>query len=191
MPYRRYIYKYAEEKHKQGGIKELPPIVYGHKALCDAFNFRSRNGSPESDRKQFQRLEKKYGLPVFRKNRRIYMLKEHIEAIRENYLFGITSLAWFFGLHRKTFRKWLRRYHKMPVERDIMRAFRPELEFWYAKLIFERQKKKKAQLLKHHAPGTLHALRILDLQSFTRLAHQRQLEQYQHLLSEKKILNSE
>lgn len=188
MPYRRYIYK--EEKHKQEGIKEHPPVVYGHKALCEAFNFHSRNGSPESDRKQFQRLEKKYGLPVFRRNKRVYMLKEDIEAIRENYLFGITSLAWFFGLHRKTFHKWLRRYPKMPVERDIMRAFIPELEFWYAKLIFERQKEKKAQRLKR-APGILRALHILDIQVFLRLAHPRQLERYQHVLDEKKILNSE
>src|SRR4030042_3105453 len=119
-------------------------IVKGWESLSRALHFYVDAAKKESNKKQFFRLSKKYRFPGYRHGNRVYMLKEDIETINRFYLFGIKHIADYLGIHVKTLHKWLKRYPKMPVDRERKIAFTSALDLWYTTLIIDRKKRGKA-----------------------------------------------
>lgn len=164
-------------------------IVSGCKSLCVALNVESRSGNPDSDRKQFLRISKKYGLPVHYQKNRIYMFNKDIKAIKAYYLLGLQSIAKYFGIHIKTLRKWLKKFPKLPIDRKKEVAFIPDLEHWYATLIFNRLKRGKSsnKLLKLESPITSGVFKVLVQLKVMGLSHPKELKQYYAFHPERKL----
>ncbi len=164
-------------------------IVVGCKEICTALNISSRADNHDANRKRLYRLSRKYNLPVHHKNRRMFMYKKDIHLINEFYLLGIGNIARYFGIHVKTFKKWLKRFPKMPVDRKKEIAFMPELNHWFATLIYDRINRGRSsnKSLKKDAPITASVLFTLAKVKYLRIPP-RELKRYMRFEKEK-ILN--
>lgn len=169
----------VSEALKGKKVQQASQLVEGWKDLCPAIGIRSKNGNPDADRKMFQRISKKYNFPVHHNGNRIYMLKEDIDLINNRYLLGMSKIAEYFGIHRKTLTKWLKLFRKMPVNRKRDMAFKPDIDLWYAILQFNKAKNKEYIKLHHkNAPIVESVNRIFIILVQMDLKHPKELKRY-------------
>lgn len=100
--------------------------IFGWRNISSALNiFKTYSKNPNSQKRIFFRITKKYGFPVHSvysdKRGRIFMIKKDIDIINEDYLFGIKSIAKYLGIHTTTLWKWFERFPKIPIERPEKR----------------------------------------------------------------------
>lgn len=155
-------------------------IIKGWEPLSRALCFYDKAVKKESNKRQFFRIVKKYNLPLYRQNNRVYMFKEDIETINRFYLFGIREIAEYIGIHVKTLYKWLKRYPKMPVDRERKIAFTTALDLWYATLIFDYKKRGRAteHFNRGRAPIMEGLGQVLYALDRLRLSHPKALKPY-------------
>lgn len=118
-------------KSKEKDLIHNESIISGYKDLCLALSINSRSGTHDADRKRFYRMAKKYGFPIHYKGNRVYMFTSDIETINKRYLLGMSVIAKYLEVHIKTLYKWLKRFPKMPIDREKEIAYIPELDIWY------------------------------------------------------------
>lgn len=164
--------------------------VTGYKDLCLALGISSKSGDPESDRKRFYRVSKKYGFPVHHNGKNIYMHREDIEIIKEYYLLGSSNIAEYLGIHIKTLYQWRKLFPKMPIMKKNI-AFIPDLSFWLACRLSRRYK--RDAILKGKRFRTAQVMSYMHSQymtmDFARFKSPKELKQYhENVFSSKRIL---
>jgi len=120
----------------------------------------------------------------------MYMFKKDVEILNNIYLLGFSRIAQYLGIHRKTLTKWLKRFPKIPIDREKEIAFIPDLELWYATLIFERSKRGAPiwMLIRKDASIVFGALTVLAKLRLMRLSHPKELKRYLRGRASTKIL---